>query len=204
MIGREDEKEEDKIKGRVIFELFTKDLPKTAENFRALCTGEKGPNLTFKNSIFHRVIPSKMAQGGDITLHNGMGGVSIYGATFEDEKIWYPHSHRGILSMANSGPDSNSSQFFITLKEASHLNGKHTIFGRVIHNYGLIEKIEANPTGAQDKPLRPVTIVDCGELDSETRQSGPKDFLIEYVDIPMNMTDFHVMKEHEDDDERVK
>lgn len=109
VIGRDDEEEDQKIKGRVVFELFTKEVPKTAENFRALCTGEKGDNLTFKGNIFHRVIPGFMAQGGDITNKNGTGGMSIYGHKFEDEKIWYPHTHRGILSMANSGPDTNGS-----------------------------------------------------------------------------------------------
>ena len=204
VIGKEDEEEDQKIKGRVVFELFTKEVPKTAENFRALCTGEKGENLTFKGNAFHRVIKGFMAQGGDITHGTGTGGMSIYGPKFEDEKIWYPHTHRGLLSMANSGPDTNSSQFFICFKDTPHLNDKHTCFGRVIHNYSLIEKIEENPTGAQDKPLRPVTIVDCGELDSEERKNGPKDFLIEYTNLDMNLTDFHVQKEFEDDDERMK
>lgn len=129
--------------------------------------------------------------------------MSIYGPKFNDEQVWYPHTHRGMLSMANSGPNTNGSQFFICFAATPHLNGKHTIFGRVIHNYSMIEKIEANPTGAQDKPLRQVTIVDCGELSKEEKESGPKDFLYEFMDIPMNLTDFHVTKEHEDDDENM-
>ena len=130
--------------------------------------------------------------------------MSIYGRKFNDEQVWYPHSHRGVLSMANSGPNTNGSQFFICFKATPHLNGKHTLFGRVINNYDIIEKIEANPTGAQDKPLRQVTIANCGELSEEERQSGPKDFLFEFMDIPMNLTDVHVNKEHEDDDEGAK
>lgn len=141
-IGSPDEADDKKEKGRVVFELFAKDVPQTAENFRALCTGEKGEQLSYKGNFFHRVIKGFMAQGGDITMQNGMGGVSIYGQKFDDEQVWYPHTHRGLLSMANSGPNTNGSQFFITFKPTPHLDGKHTIFGRVIHNYQLIEKIE--------------------------------------------------------------
>lgn len=89
-----------------------------------------------------------MAQGGDITRQNGTGGESIYGEKFEDEGIWYPHTHSGVLSMANAGPDTNGSQFFICFGPTPHLNGKHTIFGRVIHNYDFVKQIEENPTGA--------------------------------------------------------
>ena len=89
-----------------------------------------------------------MAQAGDITHCNGMGGNSIYGEKFDDEQIWYPHTHKGVLSMANAGPNTNGSQFFLCLGATPHLNEKHTIFGRVISNYSILEKVEANPTGA--------------------------------------------------------
>jgi hypothetical protein len=106
-IGNDDD--DFKIKGRVIFEVFSKQVPKTAENFRSICTGEKGAPLHYKDIIFHRVIKGFMAQGGDTTCQNGSGGLSIYGDNFEDEQIWFPHSHKGMLSMANSGPDTNGS-----------------------------------------------------------------------------------------------
>lgn len=138
----------DDQKGRVVFELFTKQVPKTAENFRCLCTGEKGDGLHYLNNIFHRVIRGFMAQGGDITNQNGTGGKSIYGGKFDDEQIWYPHTHKGVLSMANAGPNTNGSQFFICFGPTSHLNEKHTIYGRVIHNYSFVEAIENNPSGA--------------------------------------------------------
>ena len=128
--------------------MFTKQVPKTAENFRALCTGEKGTDLSYRNNIFHRVIPGFMAQAGDITEQTGRGGKSIYGEKFDDEQIWFPHTHKGILSMANSGPNTNGSQFFICFCPTPHLNDKHTLFGRVISGYELLEKVEANPTGA--------------------------------------------------------
>jgi len=94
-----------------------------------------------------------MAQGGDITQQNGTGGKSIYGEKFEDEQIWYPHTHKGVLSMANAGPNTNGSQFFICFGPTPHLNQKHTIFGRVISNYAVVEKMEGSKTGAQDRPL---------------------------------------------------
>ena len=119
-------------KGRVIFELFNQDVPKTAENFRQLCTGEKGPSMHYKNNIFHRVIRDFMMQGGDITKQNGTGGKSIYGHKFDDEGVWLPHTTPGLLSMANSGPNTNGSQFFITYKTTPWLDGKHTVFGRAI------------------------------------------------------------------------
>ena len=126
----------------MVFELFKPKVPKTVENFRCLCTGEKGADLSYQGNVFHRVIKDFMMQGGDITMQNGTGGKSIYGAKFPDEKIWLPHTHPGLLSMANSGPDTNSSQFFVTFKPSPWLNLKHTVFGRVISGISICRKAE--------------------------------------------------------------
>ena len=129
-----------------------------------MCTGEKDQDLHFKGNVFHRIMKGFMMQGGDITQQNGTGGKSIYGVNFPDEKLWLPHTHPGLLSMANSGPDTNGSQFFITFKPTKWLNNKHTVFGRVISGFDICSKAEGIKTGASDKPLTEVRIVDCGEL----------------------------------------
>lgn len=152
---------------RIEFELFKDKVPKTAENFRALCTGEKSSEenkLHYKGSVFHRIIKDFMMQGGDFENANGTGGCSIYGRKFDDEKFAYKHSRPGLLSMANSGPNTNGSQFFVTLKETPWLDGKHVVFGKVISGFEYCKEIEALETDSQDKPLKSVVIVDCGEI----------------------------------------
>ena len=122
-----------------------------------------------------------MMQGGDTTAGNGTGGMSIYGERFEDEQVWYPHTHKGVLSMANAGPNTNGSQFFICYGATPHLNGKHTIFGRVISGYDICEKAEAVEKGASDKPLRNIKIEECGELPPNDKLSAEQaDFLASY------------------------
>ncbi|OQR97300.1 hypothetical protein ACHHYP_12212 [Achlya hypogyna] len=155
--------------GRIDFKLY-EDVPKTAENFRALCTGEAGLGRTtrkplhFKGSIFHRIIAGFMCQGGDFSNRNGTGGESIYGAKFADENFKYKHTKAGLLSMANAGPNTNGSQFFITLTPTPHLNGKHVVFGEVIDGMDVVRKMVAVDRGKNDKPVMDVTIADCGEV----------------------------------------
>jgi peptidylprolyl isomerase len=152
--------------GRIVFSLFSDVTPVTAENFRALCTGEKGVGslgkpLHYKGSVFHRIIPKFMAQGGDFTHGTGVGGDSIYGAKFNDENFKLKHTKPGLLSMANAGRNTNGSQFFLTFVPCPWLDGKHVVFGEVVKGLELLEALER--LGSQSgRPTEKVVIEDCG------------------------------------------
>lgn len=168
--------------GRIIFELFNQKCPKTCKNFKALCTGELGKNrygvsLHYKGSSFHRIVRNFMIQGGDITDGNGKGGDSIYDGSFGDENLSLKHDQPYLLSMANRGPNTNKSQFFITTNEAPHLDGKHVVFGRVVSGRDTIVKIESQEVDSKSRPLKEVIIRSCGQLSHTDIESPRRDTL---------------------------
>lgn len=151
----------------MILELFADVVPKTAENFRMFCTGEHrkdGVPLGFKGANFHRVIKDFMIQGGDFVNGDGTGVNSIYGGTFADENFVLKHDAPGLLSMANSGKDTNGCQFFVTCAKCNFLDNKHVVFGRVLDGLLIMRKIENVPTGPNNKPKLPVMISQCGQM----------------------------------------
>jgi len=150
--------------GQIVMELKKDTVPRTADNFLKLCTGEKG--FGFNNTIFHRVIPDFMCQGGDFTNHNGTGGKSIYGNKFEDENFILKHEGPGVLSMANAGPNTNGSQFFLCTKTTSWLDGKHVVFGQVIKGFSVVKAMESVGSSSGATTCK-VKISKCGVLQSD-------------------------------------
>jgi len=196
----------DETAGRIVFELFSDTSPKTCENFRCLCTGEKGNGkktgkpLHYNSVIFHRVIKDFMLQSGDFSEGNGRGGESIYGGTFADEDFSVKHDKPYLLSMANRGPDTNGSQFFITTQPTPHLDGKHVVFGQVVGGVNVVKKIENEKCDANNKPLQDCKIVHCGELIAKKENKKRKnksienDFADEKDDISSSDNDTAVKK----------
>mmetsp|Transcript_21305 Transcript_21305/g.60322 ORF Transcript_21305/g.60322 Transcript_21305/m.60322 type:complete len:497 (+) Transcript_21305:74-1564(+) len=180
------------VAGRLVFELFASVVPRTAENFRCLCTGEKGrggsgKRLNFLGSIFHLIIPGLLCQGGDFTMGNGTGGESIYGHMFDDENFDVKHDVPGILSMANSGPDTNGSQFCICIQPVPHFDGKHVAFGRVVSGLEVLERIE-ECAGEEGKPTKRIVVTNCGEVAKKAKRPKLTDGAVIRV--------LHILRKH--------
>eukprot|EP01063_Lacrimia_lanifica_P041869 TRINITY_DN9860_c0_g1_i1.p1 TRINITY_DN9860_c0_g1~~TRINITY_DN9860_c0_g1_i1.p1 ORF type:complete len:209 (+),score=62.32 TRINITY_DN9860_c0_g1_i1:82-708(+) len=163
--------------GRLVFEIRKDIAPLAGENFRALCTGELGRDVDgnlmhFRGCCFHRLIKQFVIQGGDFTHGNGAGGVSIYGKHFKDENFTMKHDARGVISMANSGPNTNNSQFFICLSKLSWLDGKHVAFGRLVEGEAVLQQVEVVMTQHNDLPVTPILISDCGQLPDDYAPAG--------------------------------
>lgn len=155
---------EDEQPQRLVFELFKDVVPRTVENFRVFCTGERGPSLSYVGSIIHRIAKGYLFQGGDITVGDGTGGFSIYGVRFDDENFRIKHKRKGLLSMANAGPNTNGSQFSITLKPIPELDGKHVVFGRIIEGFEFCKEIEEVEVGKNDRPKRRIQVIGSGQI----------------------------------------
>jgi len=168
-----------KIIGTIVFELFKNVVPRTAENFRQLCTGEAGRSkvsgkmLHFQGSGFHRIISNFMAQGGDFTRGNGTGGESIYGEKFADENFKIKHTEKYLLSSANAGRNTNGSQFFITFAKTPWLDGKHVVFGRVEKGQEVVEQMHRVSTDNSDKPKQLIRIKKCGMMKLKEKEPVP-------------------------------
>ncbi|EAT42690.1 AAEL005799-PA, partial [Aedes aegypti] len=166
--------------GRIVFELFPDIAPKTCENFRSLCTGEKGTGqktgkpLHYKGIIFHRVVKDFMIQSGDFSNGNGTGGESIYGGTFDDEAFTLKHDKPFLLSMANRGKNTNGSQFFITTQPAPHLDNVHVVFGHVVSGHDLVRQLEQLPVDRNSRPLQDAVVANCGELVRQVKEKKEK------------------------------
>ncbi|EEQ39472.1 Peptidyl-prolyl cis-trans isomerase D [Clavispora lusitaniae] len=165
-----DIEEDGKEIGRITIGLFGTVVPKTVENFRQLAISDD-PSFGYKNSIFHRVIPNFMLQGGDFETGKGYGGKSIYGGKFEDENFQLKHDRPYRLSMANAGKNTNGSQFFITTVVTSWLNGAHVVFGEVLDGFDVVDYVEKVKTGYGDRPVKEIKIAACGELPVEEQSN---------------------------------